>query len=76
LIRFWPVDDRSAGWRAYWVWWSGEGWVFSCLELQCDKVNCTYGRWEKTLDQTCPCNWTRLWPTVGQAHLPKPCSPL
>jgi len=33
LIRFWPVDDCSAGWRAYWMWWSGEGWVFMFLGI-------------------------------------------
>jgi hypothetical protein len=31
LNRLWPVDDCSAGWRAYWVWWNGEGWVFFLL---------------------------------------------
>ena len=34
----------------YWVWRSGEGWVFSCLELQRGKVSYTYGGEEK--DQT------------------------
>ena len=33
--------------RAYWVWWSGEGWVFICFELHCDKVNRTFGGGEK-----------------------------
>lgn len=28
------------------------GWVFICLKVKCDKVNCTYGGGEKTLDQT------------------------
>jgi len=31
----------GGGRRAYWEWWGGEGWVFICLELQCEKVNCT-----------------------------------
>ena len=26
--------------------------VLICLELTCDKVNCTYGGGEKTLDQS------------------------
>jgi hypothetical protein len=35
----------GTGWRAYWVWWSGEGWMFTCmcLELKCDEVTCTDG---------------------------------
>jgi len=33
----------GTGWRAYWVWWSGEGWVFMCLELKRDEVTCTDG---------------------------------
>lgn len=44
----------GAGGRAYWEWSSGEGWVFICLLLQCDEVNCTY-RGEKTVDQTWRC---------------------
>jgi len=31
---------RTGG-RAYWVWWSGEGWVYIRFRLQCDKVSCT-----------------------------------
>ena len=37
----------GAGGRTYC--WSGEGWVFICLEFQC---NCTYGGGEKSLDHT------------------------
>ena len=36
-------EISGAGGRAYWVWWSGEGWVCMRLKLQCDKVSCTYG---------------------------------
>ena len=28
--------------RIHWVWSSGEGLVFICLKLQCDKVKCPY----------------------------------
>jgi hypothetical protein len=45
---------RGAGGRTYWEWLSGEGWVFICLELQCEEVNCTYGG-EKTADQKWRC---------------------
>ena len=31
-----------AGGQAYWVMWGGEGWLFICLELQFDKVSCTF----------------------------------
>jgi len=31
----------GAGRRAYCVWGRGEGWVFICLELQCDELSCT-----------------------------------
>jgi hypothetical protein len=44
--------------RAYSVWWSGEGWVFICLELQYDKVNCIYWGGEHTLEQTWRCRCT------------------
>jgi hypothetical protein len=27
----------------YGVWRSGELWLLSCLEIHCDKVNCTFG---------------------------------
>jgi hypothetical protein len=46
----WMVFGRGvsgAGGRAYWVWWNGEGWVFICMELQCDEVKCTQGGGEK-----------------------------
>jgi hypothetical protein len=36
------VGVSGAGGRAYWLWWTGEGWVFVYLELYCDNVNCTY----------------------------------
>jgi hypothetical protein len=45
---FWPVEeltelaDGSTGCGE-----NGEGWVFICLELQCDEVNCSYGGGEK-----------------------------
>jgi hypothetical protein len=45
----------EAGGRFYWVWWSGEGWVFIDVELYYDKVNCTYGGGEKTRNQTWHC---------------------
>ena len=46
---------RGAGGRTYWVWRSGEGWVFICIELQCDEVKWrpTYRASDKTLDQPC-----------------------
>ena len=31
------------------------GWVFICLELQCDRVDYTHGGRQKTLDQTRRC---------------------
>jgi len=32
VFSFWPVEDLTvAGERAYWVSWSGEGWVFYLL---------------------------------------------
>jgi len=37
----------KAGRQAYRVWWSGRAWVFICLELQCDKINSTYGNGEQ-----------------------------
>jgi len=46
----------EAGGRLYWVWWSGEGWVFIGVELHYDKVNCTYGGGEKTRNQTWRCS--------------------
>jgi len=64
-----PIQDSSVTvcyfvfgrWKTYRSWRTsklvavrGEGWVFLCLELHCDKVNCTYG--EKTLDQI----WCRI----------------
>ena len=36
-----------AGGQAYWVLWGGEGWMFICLELQFDKVSCTFGGRDK-----------------------------
>ena len=52
VASFLPVGGVSGvGGRAYWALWNGEGWVFICLELQFDKVYCTYGSGEKTLDQ-------------------------
>jgi hypothetical protein len=45
-LSFWPAEEL-----AELVWWSGQGWVFTCLKLQSDKVNCTYGSTGKTLDQ-------------------------
>jgi len=49
----------GVGGRAYWALWNGDGWVFICLELQFDKVYCTYRSGKKTLDQTwrCICDW-------------------
>lgn len=49
------ASGGSGGW-ACWVWWSGYGLAFICLEPQCGKVNCTYGGGEKTLDQTWRCH--------------------
>jgi len=52
LLSFRPVHDvaeladGSTGCGEMVVWW-----VFICLDLQCEKVSCTYGR-EKILDQT------------------------
>jgi hypothetical protein len=51
LQRFGAVEDRGAGGRAYRLWRSGERWLFICLELYSDKVNCTNREGEKTLDQ-------------------------
>ena len=51
-LRFWPVEelaelaDGPTGRGEI-----GRG-VLICLELRCDKVNCTYGGGEKTLDQS------------------------
>ena len=36
-----------AGGQSCWVCRSGEGGVFICLELKCDKVDCTYRGGEK-----------------------------
>ena len=48
----------GAGRRAYWVWSKGQGWLFICLELQYDEVNCTYRGGGKTLDWTWCCHCT------------------
>jgi hypothetical protein len=48
LLCSWPVKELAElADDSYWLWRSGEGWVFSCLELQRDKVSCTYGGEEK-----------------------------
>ena len=46
-------EHTGAGGRAYWLPWRGEGWMFICLALHCDKVNWTYR--EKILDLTWCC---------------------
>ena len=54
------------------VWRSGEGWVFICLELRCDRVDCTNGGGETdwvrqavaVLVNSCP-------PTVWEFHRPE-----
>jgi hypothetical protein len=56
VASFLPVGGVSGvDVRAYWASWIGEGWVFICLELQFDKVYCTYGSGKKALDQTWRC---------------------
>lgn len=57
FILFWLMEDSGAGGRTYWVWSIGEGWVFTSLWLQCDKVSCTYGRRRECLDQTQRCRF-------------------
>ena len=49
---FLAVRFSGAGRRTCWVRLSGEGWVFMCLELQCDRVSPTPGGGEKTEDPT------------------------
>ena len=44
----------GSGGRAYWVWWSGEGWVFTWRELQRDKVS----RRREELDRTRRCRYS------------------
>jgi len=39
--RLLALAGRGAGGQVYWVWKCGEGWVFNCLEIHCDKVSCT-----------------------------------
>jgi len=42
----------EAGGRAYWVWRSGEGWVFIGSERHCDKLICAYVHGVTTVNQT------------------------
>jgi len=44
---FWCVEDLADGRWANWVWWIGERWVFTYLELKCDQVTCADGDREK-----------------------------
>ena len=52
LSNAWFLAGGGAGGRIYRLWWSGEWWVFTYLELQCDKVDRTDGVRKEVLDQT------------------------
>jgi len=48
VYGFWPVERlREAGGQVFWACSSGKGWVFMCLEFDCNKVNPAYGGGQK-----------------------------
>jgi hypothetical protein len=55
LLRFWPKDAKELADICTGCGEVARGWEVICFELQCDKVNCTFGGQKKTLDQTRRC---------------------
>jgi len=78
MAEHWAKVQRSAwflvggvtGGQAYWLWWSGKAWVFSCWVLQRENFNCTLRGGQRRARPNMTRRCISDWPLSHRLNIP------